>query len=683
MLKINQLNKNVRNKVVDRKNLLWIIDQTFKIKYSDLARTPAEFWREIPKRIDFLNDKSFNEYNNFITDKISFNTLRNQIDNFQGNIGRFYDRIHKMFQNCRDFNNSEEDKQLHDLSIRLQNDIIKIIEDKFNSDGLNKRKRECSIDKEKQIDTINHKPKILKSVDNSSFHNHVLFQSYSPNSIIIDNFEIIESNQINDESNVQITSSKKIESHDKIKVKTYSKIGILSKLRKIIKNKIAITDDNIKIKFNDFLLRNNYDLDNLYYNFTNTKNADMIKELKNIILSIDYFFDNLIKENKQKVVIEKEVNNCLQSIISTLEYPEKIKVINKTINVKKNIQENTKALSILKKNYEGLTKKKNKIENDISNFKYESGRMRNDIFKLTEKYDKEHSQYEILKNRNSAIAKAISKLNMENSKFMKKEKELETKTKQNNNHKENVKATEELISVITIENKSKSKEFKLLSKKLQELQQKNQDFVNKIFNINSCDLPMIEKQLKEHEDIFKELDKKYKESQIELNEKNENLEKESLRLNEMLKKIKKSNEILEKESLRLKSKNVDQYNKYKSLRHDIIEFRKYLSEQDTICKKLDDFKEHKLRKEINCSSSSSEIEIVNSMNIPDRCKICAKHYKDYDFSGMCVAFPCGHSGICLSCVNRGYKNKCDDGKYDKCFMRNCCTVKCVYTKVIL
>ena len=56
---------------------------------------------------------------------------------------------------------------------------------------------------------------------------------------------------------------------------------------------------------------------------------------------------------------------------------------------------------------------------------------------------------------------------------------------------------------------------------------------------------------------------------------------------------------------------------------------------------------------------------------------------DSDFSGMCVAFPCGHSGICLSCVNRGYKNKCDDGKYDRCFMRNCCTVKCVYTKVIL
>ena len=71
------------------------------------------------------------------------------------------------------------------------------------------------------------------------------------------------------------------------------------------------------------------------------------------------------------------------------------------------------------------------------------------------------------------------------------------------------------------------------------------------------------------------------------------------------------------------------------------------------------------------------------MNISDKCKICAKDYKDPDFSGMCVAFPCGHTGICLSCVNRSYKNKFEDGVHDKCFMGNCCTKKCVYTKIIL
>ena len=99
-------------------------------------------------------------------------------------------------------------------------------------------------------------------------------------------------------------------------------------------------------------------------------------------------------------------------------------------------------------------------------------------------------------------------------------------------------------------------------------------------------------------------------------------------------------------------------------------------------KTLEEFKEYKIVKN-NYSNSSSDIEIVNSMNIPDKCKICGKNYKDPDFSGMCVAFPCGHTGICLSCVNRDYKNKLNNGKHDKCFMRNCCNKKCFYTKVIL
>ena len=212
MLKINQLSNNIRNKVVDSSNLLWIIDETFKIKYPELQRVPAQIWREIPKYKDFPNERSFDEYNNFIIDKISFNSIRNQIDNFQGNIGKFYDIIHKMFQNCRDFNNSAEDKPLCDLSIRLQNDIIKIIENKFNIESLNKRKRNDSINKEKQINSINPKPKVLKSVDNLSIYNHVLLQSSSPNSITtIDEFELFESDDIETLKVVETESSEKID----------------------------------------------------------------------------------------------------------------------------------------------------------------------------------------------------------------------------------------------------------------------------------------------------------------------------------------------------------------------------------------------------------------------------------------------------------------------------------------
>ena len=73
MVKLNQLSNNVRIKIVDRSNLLWIIDETFRIKYPEFERVPAQIWREIPKLIDFPNEKSFNEYNNFIVEKISFN----------------------------------------------------------------------------------------------------------------------------------------------------------------------------------------------------------------------------------------------------------------------------------------------------------------------------------------------------------------------------------------------------------------------------------------------------------------------------------------------------------------------------------------------------------------------------------------------------------------------------------
>ena len=100
MLKIKHLDNKYKNKKVDRRYLLAIIDEALKIKYPEFDRLPGAIWREVPKYKDFPNEKSFNEYNNFVVDKISFNSIRNQIDNFSGDIGRFYDRIHKMFQNA-------------------------------------------------------------------------------------------------------------------------------------------------------------------------------------------------------------------------------------------------------------------------------------------------------------------------------------------------------------------------------------------------------------------------------------------------------------------------------------------------------------------------------------------------------------------------------------------------------
>lgn len=690
MLKINQLSNNIRNKVVDRSILLWIIDETFKIKYPEFQRVPAQIWREIPKYKDFLDERSFNEYNEFIIDKISFNSIRNQIDNFQGNIGRFYDRIHKMFQNCRDFNNSAEDKVLCDLSIRLQNDIVKIIENKFNLEGLNKRKRNDSIDKEKQINSIKPKPKILKSVNNLSINNHVLFQSSSPNSITtIDEFDFLESDdietlqavktdkkvdEIKNGLNVLNSVVKKVKSFDKPKIsvkhktkkiikkkiKIGYKTGLLAKLRKINRNNLNITNNDIKNKFNNYLSKNNYDLNNLHYNLVNSKDINIISKIRETILAIDSFFDELLSISKKNISVEREVNNVLQSLISTLEFPEKIRLIRSSESAKKNIKKNTKTLNNLNKKYKELSKKKEKMDNSIENIRFNSGRLRNNIFVLANKYKNENYQYKALKSRHKDLLNGVTKLSKENFKFKKIEDEFNKKTKVNDEYKKNIKMIEDKINSLTQENSTISSELKSLKKKYQVEYDKNLEIEREMRILNR----VMQK--------FKKTAAKYKELNDEKNE-----------LQDKDKELHDKHKNLSQDILELKNKHQDEYNKFILSQNAMRAFNTFIRNQNSVIKKLENFKQYKNRLEVNYSNSSSDIEIVNSMNIPDRCKICAKHYKDHDFSGMCVAFPCGHTGICLSCVNRGYKNKLDNGKHDKCFMRNCCSKKCFYTKVIL
>ena len=115
----------------------------------------------------------------------------------------------------------------------------------------------------------------------------------------------------------------------------------------------------------------------------------------------------------------------------------------------------------------------------IENVKYESARIRNDIFILTDQY----------------------------------EKELKIKTKQNEDYNINIKITEDKIKSLIVENKSKSIQLDLLLKKFKQHYQKNEKYLDKIRHLNSCDLPWITKLIKEKECKLKELDDKYKKSQ--------------------------------------------------------------------------------------------------------------------------------------------------------------------------
>ena len=87
-----------------------------------------------------------------------------------------------------------------------------------------------------------------------------------------------------------------------------------------------------------------------------------------------------------------------------------------------------------------------------------------------------------------------------------------------------------------------------------------------------------------------------------------------------------------------KNKYKDDYEKFNSVKNEMKAFNTFRLNRDNYLKKLEEFKEYQNSQKVSYSNSSSDIEVVNSMNIPDRCKICAKHYKDSDFSGMCVRF---------------------------------------------
>ena len=73
-----------------------------------------------------------------------------------------------------------------------------------------------------------------------------------------------------------------------------------------------------------------------------------------------------------------------------------------------------------------------------------------------------------------------------------------------------------------------------------------------------------------------------------------------------------------------KNKYKDDYEKFNSVKNEMKAFNTFRLNRDIIMKKLEEFKEYQNSQKVNYSNSSDDIEVVNSMNIPDRCKICAK-----------------------------------------------------------
>ena len=66
----------------------------------------------------------------------------------------------------------------------------------------------------------------------------------------------------------------------------------------------------------------------------NCSDVNQLSDLRKKVNDINNFLSKLLNDNKEKELIEKEVNNCLQSIISTLEFPERFRVIQNTKRIK-------------------------------------------------------------------------------------------------------------------------------------------------------------------------------------------------------------------------------------------------------------------------------------------------------------------------------------------------------------
>ena len=300
----------------------------------------------------------------------------------------------------------------------------------------------------------------------------------------------------------------------------------------------------------------------------------------------------------------------------------------------------------MNKKYDIAKKKKEKMDEEIYNLRLNTGRIRNDIFKLNDEIKKENTLNKQYKQKHCNylnLAKKLSKENLELQQTIKlynKEKDINLDlTKKHGNKRKKLEFLRKSNKII------ENKNIKL--KKSHDIHKKNHDKMNS-----------------QNEKLMRNITMYQKKSNILT----KNIETNKIKFDELKK---------------LYDKDYENFQKSYNL---MTAFSNFRSNQNIILKKLEDFNEYIKRKNINYYNSTSDLEIINSMNIPENCKFCGKNYKESDFLGMCVAFPCGHTGICLSCVNRNYKNKIkgENGKcYDKCFMTNCCSKKCHYTKIVL
>ena len=471
---------------------------------------------------------------------------------------------------------------------------------------------------EKKYDIKDYKSKEITIAKNSVFNNKINYceiKKVNKDNCIQENISVLRkykelernySNLNNDYIEIQnelknknrlISDFQKLTENGKIKFKQIDNqnnefrkiIQVYEKANNKLKDLNKIQNDKIK-EFE----KQNYELQNQLNSFDNLKNEN--KELKNnnIILNKqikilsqqlkdkeqNYLIEIKEKENKSKILLEKNINEINEKTIKISSLNEEIKKINlekenSDKKFKEILEDNTQKNIIIKKLNDCILEYNQVI-----------------IQSQNELTDRDKSN-EYIEKEKEKLLKQINELTNEKSRLEEKNKKIIEENKIQNS------IYEEKIKEIIKENNCKNKEINKLNEIITEIQKDKEDIKNATVNIEKSNIYLTN----------------LKEKQNELNEKVSSLTNIICEKEKIIQNLKDKYD--QKISI-YKLKLSENKNRIKNLMNNLIEMKTYIKELEKIFENRHIYpysiKRHNSMEKINRSRFSS-IDLNNNLNV--------------------------------------------------------------------
>ena len=471
---------------------------------------------------------------------------------------------------------------------------------------------------EKKYDIKDYKSKEITIAKNSVFNNKINYceiKKVNKDNCIQENISVLRkykelernySNLNNDYIEIQnelknknrlISDFQKLTENGKIKFKQIDNqnnefrkiIQVYEKANNKLKDLNKIQNDKIK-EFE----KQNYELQNQLNSFDNLKNEN--KELKNnnIILNKqikilsqqlkdkeqNYLIEIKEKENKSKILLEKNINEINEKTIKISSLNEEIKKINlekenSDKKFKEILEDNTQKNIIIKKLNDCILEYNQVI-----------------IQSQNELTDRDKSN-EYIEKEKEKLLKQINELTNEKSRLEEKNKKIIEENKIQNS------IYEEKIKEIIKENNCKNKEINKLNEIITEIQKDKEDIKNATVNIEKSNIYLTN----------------LKEKQNELNEKVSSLTNIICEKEKIIQNLKDKYD--QKISI-YKLKLSENKNRINNLMNNLIEMKTYIKELEKIFENRHIYpysiKRHNSMEKINRSRFSS-IDLNNNLNV--------------------------------------------------------------------